>query len=334
MLFKSEDKIPIWFMRQAGRYLPEYKETFAKGKNFFDVCYKVELAKEITLQPIKRFDLDFAIMFSDILVLPHALGCDINFIKNVGPLIKPLTTELNEINYETLEKKLDPIFQLLKETKINLSKEKNLIGFAGSPWTVIAYLIEGGSSKNFAKTREFACRSEEKMNFLINQITAATIFYLEKQIESGADVIQLFDSWAGILPYDDFMKWVIRPTHKIVSALKSKYKNIKIIGFPKNAGCLYVDYVKLTEVDCISVDYTVPVEWIRDNLQTITVVQGNLDPFLLSYNKEKALLQAEKILLTLGTKHFIFNLGHGILKDTPVENVRELVEKVKCWKKR
>ncbi|MBQ4874622.1 MAG: uroporphyrinogen decarboxylase [Rickettsiaceae bacterium H1] len=333
VLFEEKKNVPIWFMRQAGRYIPEYKEIFDRGKNFFDVCHRPELSTKITMQPIKRFDLDAAIIFSDILTLPHALGCDINFIKNVGPIIKPITTELNHINYVHLEQKLKPVFFLVEEIRKLLPKEKSLIGFAGSPWTVLAYLIEGGGSKNFAKTREFFCKNEEKFSYLTNKLSEATIFYLSKQIKSGADVVQLFDSWAGILPAEDFFKWVIRPTKKIVSTLKNEFNNIKIIGFPKGAGSLYIDYVKETGIDGISVDYTVSVEWIRDNLQPLTMVQGNLDPFLLAYNKKKALLQAEKILSVLGKKHFIFNLGHGIIKETPVEHVEELVKKVKCWNK-
>ena len=332
MLFNNKN-VPVWFMRQAGRYLPEYKSVFNKGIDFFDVCYRPNLSTGITMQPIHRFDLDAAIIFSDILTLPQALGCKITFIKDIGPIIKPLTNELEIIDYEKLSKKLNPVFELLKQTRSILTKEKSLIGFAGSPWTVIAYLIEGGSSKNFAKVREFCCRSEEKFNYLVKKITETTIFYLSKQIENGADVIQLFDTWAGILPAEEFLKWVIKPTKKIVLTLKNDFKNIKIIGFPKNAGCLYVDYVKLTEVDAVSVDYTVPVEWIRDNLQPLTVVQGNLDPFLLAYNKDKALLQTEKILSILGEEYFIFNLGHGIMKETPVQNVDALVKKVRCWKK-
>ena len=328
-MFDNKKNIPFWFMRQAGRYLPEYHQIFNKGSNFLDVCYNSQYAFEITMQPVHRFDMSAAIMFSDILLLPHALGCEVKFIKNVGPLIKPVTTELDFINYQELEKKLEPIFELLRNIRANLSKEKDLIGFAGSPWTILAYLIEGGSSKTFAKVKEFAYRNEEKFAFYINKITEATIFYLNKQIENGANVIQLFDSWAGILSAEEFYKWVIRPTKNIVS----KLKGAKIIGFPKGAGCLYLDYVKQTGVDAVSVDYTVPLEWIRDNLQPLTIVQGNLDPFLLAYNKDKALEQAEKILSTLGKKHFVFNLGHGIIKETPVKHVEALVERVKCWKK-
>lgn len=328
-MLNNSNKIPIWFMRQAGRYLPEYHVTFGKGDGFLDVCYNENLALEITMQPIKRFDFDAAIVFCDILLLPHAIGCDISFIKNVGPLIKPLTNELDKINYVELEKKISPVLNLLKNIRNKLDNKKSLIGFAGSPWTVLAYLIEGGSSKNFAKVREFVCRNEERFNYLINKITEATIFYLAKQIENGADIIQLFDSWAGVLSAEQFQKWVIKPTKKIVSSLNKA----KIIGFPKGAGCLYLNYVEETGVDIVSVDYTVPINWIRDNLQPISIVQGNLDPFLLAYNKKKALVQTEEILSTLGNKKFIFNLGHGILKETPIENVESVVQKVRCLNK-
>lgn len=333
MIFNSK-KQPLWFMRQAGRYLPEYKKVFDKGRDFFDVCHTVDLATEITMQPIQRFGLDAAIIFSDILTLPKNLGCDINFIKDVGPIIAPLTSELDEINYKDLDKKLTPVFDLVKNVRKKLSSEKSVIGFAGSPWTVLAYLIEGGSSRRFNLIKEFLYKREEKFRFLINRITEATVFYLSKQIEQGADVVQLFDSWAGILPAEDFYKWVIKPTRKIIEALRTQFSDVKIIGFPKDAGCLYVDYVKNTGVDCVSVDYTVPVEWIRDYLQPLTTVQGNLDPFLLAYNQEQALAQAEKILSILGDEYFIFNLGHGIIKETPVENVDALVKKIRCWKRK
>ncbi len=333
MLFESEKWVKLWFMRQAGRYLPEYKKTFEEGRDFFDTCYTTNLSTKITMQPIDRFDLDAAIMFSDILLLPHALGCDISFIKNVGPVIKPVTNELNFINYKDLEKKIQPVLETLKGVRKKLKKEKSLIGFAGSPWTVIAYLIEGGGSKNFSVARSYAYKNREKFNYLINRITEATIFYLSKQIESGADVIKLFDSWAGVLSAEEFERLVIKPTQEIVKSLRDEFKNIKIIGFPKGAGYLYLDYVKKTKVDAISVDYSVPLEWIRDNLQPLAFVQGNLDPLLLAYNKEEALLQAEKILSFLGKGNFIFNLGHGIVKETPVENVEALVKKVKCWRR-
>ena len=328
-MFNNSEKVPFWFMRQAGRYMPEYHQVFNKGKNFLDVCYNPELAFEITLQPIKKFDMSAAIMFSDILLLPHALGCNVNFIKNVGPIIEPLTTELNFIDYQKLEEKLQPIFKLLRKLRKNLTAEKDLIGFAGSPFTVLAYLIEGGSSKTFSKVKEIAYKNEEKFAFFINRITEATTFYLNKQIENGANIVQLFDSWSGILSAEEFNRWVIKPTQKIVSNLIGA----KVIGFPKGAGCLYIDYVKQTGVDAVSVDYSVPLEWIRDNLQPLTIVQGNLDPFLLTYNKERALKQAENIFSVLGNNHFIFNLGHGINKETPVEHVEALVEKIKCWKR-
>lgn len=325
---KTTSSIPIWFMRQAGRYLPEYHNVFNQGKNFLDVCYTPRLAVEITLQPIRRFDFDAAIVFSDILVLPHALGANIKFIKEVGPVIEPIKNSFFSYNPQQLLPLLSPVMDIISTVRAKLSPTKAVIGFAGAPWTVAAYLIEGGSSKSFIKAREFAYKNRALFKQVIDTIVEATIFYLNKQYEAGADFLQLFDSHAGVLSADEFTEWVIEPTKKIVQNLKGK-----LIGFPKGAGVMYKQYIKETQVAGLGVDYSVPLDWIKTHLQPEITVQGNLNPFVLAYDLEKALIQTNNIINSLKDKPFIFNLGHGILKTTPIEHVEKVVTLVKSFKR-
>ena len=322
---KNVDKTPIWFMRQAGRYLPEYHTIFNKGKNFLDVCYNPELATEITLQPIKRFNLDAAIVFADILLVPDALGCNVEFIKNVGPIIKGMI-DIENLDFNKSINHLNPIFQTIKNVKQELSSEKTIIGFAGAPWTVLAYIIEGQSSKTFEKSISFIYQNKKLFRELINIITEFTIIYLNKQIEAGADVVQLFDSWSGLLNEELFLEFVIEPTRIIKNRVKAP-----VIGFPKGCGVKYLQYAQITKVDGLSVDYTMPLEWIRDNLQPILSVQGNLDPLMLAYDLDSAKKYVSKIFNILDKKSFIFNLGHGINRNTPVDHVQEIINEIRKY---
>jgi uroporphyrinogen decarboxylase len=325
---KQGKKIPIWLMRQAGRSLPEYRKAVENMKNFIEMCYNTDLVTELTLQPIKRFDMDAAIIFSDILIIPDALGCEVNFIRGIGPIIKPIESpeELTNLQEQEIETKLLPILNALQKVRSQLPEEKSLIGFAGGPWTVASYIIEGGSSNTFSKVLNFPIPD---LNKIIEKITEATILYLIKQIAFGADIIQLFDSNAGALSESLFREYVVKPTRKIVSAIRTKFDDFPIIGFPRSAGKLYKDYCEQTDVSAVSIDYDVPIEWAKENLKI--PLQGNLNPSLLAYNKKEALEEAKRILDCFRDLPFIFNLGHGVLPDTPVENIAALVDFVKNY---
>ena len=323
---KPNEKVPIWLMRQAGRSLPEYRKAVENMSNFMEICYNTDLVVELTLQPIKRFDMDAAIIFSDILIIADVLGCDVNFVRGVGPIIKPVKSSEELKNLQEIETKTLPILSAIKEVRSQLPEEKSLIGFAGGPWTVASYIIEGGSSKTFSKVLNFCSLELEEV---IKKITEATIIYLIKQIEFGADVIQLFDSNAGILQGELFERYVIKPTKEIVSAIKSRFPNFPIIGFPRSAGSFYKDYCEQTGVSAVSIDYNVPIEWAKANLKI--PLQGNLNPSLLAYNKSEAIEEAKRIIDCFRGLPFIFNLGHGVLPDTPVENIAALVDLVRNY---
>lgn len=323
---KPNEKVPIWLMRQAGRSLPEYRKAVEKTSNFMEICYSIDLVVELTLQPIKRFDMDAAIIFSDILIIADVLGCDVNFVRSVGPIIKPVKSSEELKNSQEFETKTFPILNAIRKVRSQLSEEKSLIGFAGGPWTVASYIIEGGSSKTFSKVLHFCSLELEEV---IKKITEATIIYLIKQIEFGADVIQLFDSNAGILQGELFERYVIKPTKEIVSAIKNKFPDFPIIGFPRSAGNLYKDYYEKTGVSAVSIDYNVPIEWAKANLKI--PLQGNLNPSLLAYNKAEAIEEAKRIIDCFRGLPFIFNLGHGVLPDTPVENIAALVDLVRNY---
>ncbi|WP_369800006.1 uroporphyrinogen decarboxylase [Wolbachia endosymbiont of Ctenocephalides felis wCfeT] len=319
-------KVPIWLMRQAGRSLPEYREAVSSFKNFMEMCYNTDLMVELTLQPVKRFDMDAAIIFSDILTILNMLGCEVNFVRGVGPKIKPIrnSAELNCV--EGVENSAKRVLSAIKAVRELLPKEKTLIGFAGGPWTVTSYLIEGGGSKTFSKVLNFCSKDLKE---IIDKITDETAAYLIKQIEYGADVIQLFDSNAGVLSEPLFREYIVEPTKKIVSTIRSKFPNFPIIGFPRSAGNLYKEYCKHTSVSAVSIDYDVSIEWARDNLQI--PIQGNLNPSLLAYDIEEALKETKRIMDCFRDLPFVFNLGHGVLPDTPVENIAALVNLVKSY---
>ena len=323
---------PIWIMRQAGRYLPEYRKIRANVDGFLDLCYNSKLASEVTLQPIRRFDFDAAIIFSYILVIPDALGLQVDFVKNEGPILQKISDEndLKKLDITKIAKHLQPVFETLRLTKKELSKDKTLIGFSGSPWTMACYMIEGGSSKNFDLVRKTAIKNPDFFVKLIDILTQSVVIYLREQIKAGADVVKLFDSWAGLLPESEFQKWVIEPTKKIVAQIKAEFPQTPIICFPRGAGVLYKNFVREVKPDVVAVDQNLPKLWIKENLQKElgVVVQGNLDNQLLAFgSKAEIEKEVREILKTFGEYPFIFNLGHGILQETPIENV-ELVVKI------
>ena len=318
---------PVWIMRQAGRYLPEYLQIRNKVNNFLDLCYNPVLASEVTLQPITRFNLDAAIIFSDILVIPDALGIKVDFIKNHGPVLDNFDiTEVNKLKIDTnFFSKLQPVLEAINLTKAKLNKDTALIGFAGAPFTLACYIIQGGSAKNFDKVKQIMHSHTKEFSLLIDVLTDAVIAFLEKQILTGVDIVKIFDSWAGILPYSDLLTVVIEPAKKIVNYLNNKFPQIPVIYFPKNIGTNYANFIDNVKCQVLAIDQNIDSNYVKQYLQKKAVIQGNLDNFLLAFaDREKIKIQVQKIIDNFNDQPFIFNLGHGILPQTPIENV-ELV---------
>lgn len=328
------DRPPIWLMRQAGRYLPEYRKTRESAKDFLELCYTPKLATEVTHQPLRRFDLDAAILFADILLIPDALGQGVKFVQGEGPVLDAITDEagLATLSLEKVESHLAPVFETVASLAASLPKDKALIGFAGSPWTVATYMVGGRGSPDQRAARIWAFRDPEGFAKLIGLITEATVIYLRAQIDAGAEVIQLFDSWAAHLPDHQFDAHVIAPTAKIVAALNDSHPDVPVIGFPRGAGAAMERYAAETGISAISLDSGVPMAWAREHLQSRLPVQGNLDPFTLVAGGRALEEEAKRILAGFGTGPHVFNLGHGIVPETPPEHVARLVEIVTGWK--
>ncbi len=322
---------PVWLMRQAGRFLPEYRATRKAMNGFLDLCYTPPKAMEVTLQPITRFHMDAAIIFSDILVIPDALGSDLSFVQGEGPQLSTVTSkaDLDALTLDNLHHHLAPVYEAVSLTKAALPDDVTLIGFAGSPWTVATYMVEGKGSKLYENIRRFMYDQPDLFSALIDLITEATIAYLRKKIDAGAEVIQLFDSWAGVLAEVPFIRYVIEPNRKIAEALKSSHPHIPLIGFPKGAGVGYERYIKEVPVDGVSLDFTVPLAWAAERLQPHVCVQGNLDPLLLASNQSAMLTETQRILDMLGNGPFIFNMGHGVIPSTPIENVEAMLKLIR-----
>ena len=322
---------PIWLMRQAGRYLPEYRALRAEAGGFLDLCYDPPKAAEVTLQPIRRFDLDAAILFADILLIPQALGQSLRFAEGEGPILEPIRDgkSLASLSLEGLHKRLEPVYETVERVSGALDTTTALIGFAGAPWTVATYMVEGGGSRNFEHTKVWAFNDPETFGQLINIITEATIAYLSRQIDAGAEAVQLFDTWASALPETLFARWCIEPAQRIVSALRETHPNIPIIGFPRGAGVALIDYASQTGVQGIGLDSAVPAAWARQEIQSQCTVQGNLDPLMLVAGGTAMTNEARRIVTALKNGPFIFNLGHGILPQTPPDHVAELVAAVR-----
>lgn len=332
---EQTDRIPLWFMRQAGRYLPEYRELRANKGGFLDMAYDPKAACEVTMQPIRRYEMDAAIIFSDILVIPHALGQHLEFVKGEGPKLDPIRDGegLKALSYSNFAKTLAPVYEALRQTRSALASEgfhdTALIGFAGSPWTVATYMVEGGGSKDFMHVKKFAFSDPDNFQRMIDMLVEATSAYLIEKVNAGAECLQLFDSWSGALDIDGFKRWVIRPTQQIVTTVKQAHPNIPIIGFPKGAGQNYLAYVNETGIDAVGLDTAVNTKWAASVLQNQMPVQGNLDPIALLAGGDAMKMAAERIISDLSGGRFVFNLGHGINKETPPEHVEQLVEFVR-----
>lgn len=321
--------IPFWFMRQAGRYLPEYRKIRSQTRDFLEMCYTPDIAAEVTLQPIRRFGMSAAIIFSDILVIPHAMGVDVRFEEKKGPMLAPVQDDLQLSRLEFAPEKLEPVYEALRLVKQSLPQDTTLIGFAGAPWTLACYVVQGKADRDFQQVRSVAMVWEDFFTRLITLLTDAVIIHLKAQIDAGAEAVQLFDSWSGVLSEQEFFKWSIEPAQRIVSTLKASHPDVPVIGFPRMSGSKCRDYVKLTGVDAVSVDASMSLDWVRSDLQPLCTVQGNLDSLALAENKDAMLVQAKKIISVLGDKPFVFNLGHGILPHTPVEHVQALCDLLK-----
>jgi len=322
---------PVWLMRQAGRYLPEYRALRAEAGGFLDLVYNPSLAAEITLQPIKRFGFDAAILFSDILVVPHALGCGLRFAEGEGPILETIRDDeaLEGLSLGGVSEKFEAVWRTVEGVKNKLPANTALIGFAGAPWTVASYMLEGGSSRDFAVAKRIMWRDPVFFDNLIDLLVEATIAYLDGQVRAGADALQLFDSWAGALPESEFRAWSIEPTKQIVAGIKAKHPKIPVIGFPRGAGPMLESYARETGVDGVSVDSSVPLSIMRA-LQKQVLVQGNLDPILLVAGGEPLRQAARRLVDGLSGGRHIFNLGHGIVPETPTDHVAALLDEVRA----
>ncbi len=326
---QATERPPIWFMRQAGRYLPEYRALRAEKGGFLDLVYDVEAAIEVTLQPLKRFGFDAAILFSDILVVPYAMGQDLWFEEGEGPRLAPKLLDTMLESLTAVPERLEPVFRTVAGVKAALTPDKALLGFAGSPWTVATYMIAGQGSKEQAEARRLAYREPERVAVLLDAIAETTISYLRAQIDAGADAVQLFDSWSGSLSPRQFETMVIAPNAKIVAALKQSHPGTPVIGFPKGAGGKLPAYARETGVDAVGVDETVDPEWANASLPTGMPVQGNLDPLSLVTGGAQLHDAVDRILKAFAGRPHIFNLGHGIVPDTPIAHVEAVLAQVR-----
>lgn len=323
---------PIWLMRQAGRYLPEYRAVRAKAGSFLDLCFNAELAAEVTLQPIRRFDFDAAILFADILLIPHALGQALSFVEGEGPRLNPPVSvgDLDRMRGRNIGAVLSPVYETVRRARQELAPAKSLIGFAGAPWTVATYMLSGGPCDDPAALRRIWYGQPAFISGLIDILVDATVDYLSAQIDAGADVVQLFDSWAGGLPEDVLAEVSIKPLRTIAERLKSARPGIPIILFPKGVGASLSDYARLQACDAVGIDFAMPWRFARDAVSPHAVVQGGLDPMLVVKGGEAMDKAARRLVETFRGVPYIFNLGHGLTPDTPPENVARLVEIVRA----
>jgi len=321
------DRPPVWLMRQAGRYLPEYRKIRSGAKNFLDLCYRPDLAAEVTIQPLRRFDLDAAIIFSDILVIPDAAGCSVDFVEGRGPVLSTVRDgkEIDALDFENVVEHLQPVYEAIGQVRSVLVPEKALLGFCGAPWTVASYMVEGGSSREFSTIRKWAIEAPETLQLLFDGLERALTDHLIAQIEAGADAVQIFDSWAGILAETEFDRWSLGPITRICQAVKAAHPETPIIAFPRLAGVRYQKFVDIAAIDAVSLDQTVPCAWVAKNLQDKIAVQGNLDPVFLLAGGDQMDREIKRIMELLGANPgFVFNLGHGVIKETPPAHVERL----------
>lgn len=332
---REQTKVPFWLMRQAGRYLPEYREIRAKAGDFLRMVYDPELAAEVTLQPLRRFGMDAAIIFSDILVIPQAMGCELRFAEGEGPILSPVRGKLDieKLSYEP--KTLEPVYEALSVTCEKMRGEgfttQTLIGFSGGPWTLACYMIQGRSVPGFPAVAALMEADPHGFDVLIEKLTAAVIAHLTSQIEAGAEVVQIFESWAGLIPVDLFEKVAINPVRKITSALKNSYPCVPVIGFPRGCGKNYENYAKGSSVDAVGLDETV-TRGHGKRIQSLKPVQGNLDPGALLEGGDRLKVETTGILEAFAGKGFVFNLGHGVIKETPPAHVMDLARMIQEFK--
>lgn len=331
-------RVPFWFMRQAGRYLPEYRALRERAGGFLQMVYDPDIACEITIQPVRRFGMDAAILFSDILVVPQALGMDLAFSEGDGPRLSGWdgVSRVPEFDPESFDLALSPIYETVRRVRDALGREgfsdRALIGFAGAPWTIVCYMLEGGGSKDFHKARLFSLREPERFQAMVDLVVQASIVYLSGQIRAGAQIVQMFDSWAGMLDGQDFVRWAVAPVRRIADALHAAFPDVPVIGFPRGAGAHYERFAREAGVDAVGLDSGVPLAWGARAVQSVRPVQGNLDPVTLLAGGGAMERQAHAILEAFGQGPFVFNLGHGIIKETPVAHVARLCEIVREWR--
>ncbi len=324
------DQVPVWFMRQAGRHLPEYLELRAKNENFLEFCYHSDNATEATLQPIRRYNMDGAILFSDILVVPHALGQKTWFEKGFGPKLEEL--DIQKLNINNIQPFLSPVFETIKKVKEQLPPHVTFLGFCGSPWTVATYMVQGRGGKDSEVARKYAYKNPSEFAKILDILVEASVEYLSHQIEAGVDAVQIFDSWAGVLDEQSFKELCIKPNQKIVEQLKKRYPDTPIIAFPRGAGMRAKEFIDQVPVDAISLDQQVSLAWAKENLQSKVCLQGNLDNAKLVAGGELMMESVKEILDAWSDGPMIFNLNHGVTPDTPIEHVKKVVDFVHGYK--
>lgn len=325
---------PFWLMRQAGRYLPEYRKVRAEAGSFLDLCLTPEAAAEVTLQPVRRFAMDGAILFSDILMVPYGLGQKVAFEEGRGPVLERIASadDLDRLDQGGFHQRVAPVYETVRRVARSLPDGVTLIGFAGAPWTVASYMLEGGSTREFAVTKRWAYGDPASFARLIDVLVDVTASYLIRQVEAGAEAVQLFDSWAGVLAEPSLRRWCLEPSKRIVTAVKSAAPHVPVIVFPRGVGLLYEAYATECDTDALSLDTTIPTGWAAARLQPKMTVQGNLDPVVLLTGGAALEEETRRILEALSGGPFVFNLGHGIVPATPPENVARLAELVRGWK--
>ena len=328
---KAQNPPPVWLMRQAGRYLPEYRALRAKAGDFLNLIFTPEHAVEVTLQPIRRFGFDAAILFSDILVIPHALGQSVRFAAGEGPRLEPLAGPqgVQALSGAVDQAMLGPIYETVRQVRAKLDPGKALLGFCGAPWTVASYMIAGQGTPDQAPARLFAYREPAAFAALMDILVEASAAYLVRQLEAGADAVQIFDTWSGVLPPEEFARWCIEPTGRIIAKVRAQIPGAKVIGFPRGAGTLLARYVEELAVDAVGLDWTVDRGFARDRVQSRVPVQGNLDPLVLVAGGAALDRAIDAILEAFAGRPFIFNLGHGIVPETPIANVESMLRRVR-----
>jgi uroporphyrinogen decarboxylase len=322
---------PVWFMRQAGRYLPEYRSLRERAGSFLNLCFTPDMAAEVTLQPIRRFGFDAAILFSDILVVPHALGRHVTFEAGEGPRLDPLDSaaKLNALAADADDTVFAPVYEAVRRVKAQLPPNVALLGFCGAPWTVATYMVAGRGTPDQAPARLMAYREQEAFARMIDILVTVSSRYLTEQLRAGADAVQIFDTWAGVLPPAEFARWCVEPVRRIIANVRGEIPEAKIIGFPRGAGASLGAYVESVPVDAVSIDWTAEPAFIRERVQSKVAVQGNLDPLALLAGGAALDRAVDGILQNFTAGPFIFNLGHGILPETPIAHVEQTLRRIR-----